>query len=202
MKNEYVEKNIAVVRTTLHRKGVQGVKTQEIREILENNNNDSKDAVQKLLEKYQTAIVDSGENPPESPANETEEEDFKALLKIEPVSAPDETVSMIRSEANNMGLSIPVEHINNIASSVKQSKTFQSDRIKAVKAALVAYIDWSHEQSTNEASEVIQEVERYAVSKAVEFNNNMGVQLSSIFHRAEQDADQFTAQLISALSVN
>jgi isopropylmalate/homocitrate/citramalate synthase len=101
-----------------------------------------------------------------------------------------------------MGLTIPVEHINSIAQTVKQSKTFQSDRLKAVKAALIAYIDWSHEQSTNEAVELIQEVEQYATNKAVEFNNNMGEQLSNIFRTTEQNADQFTAQLISALSVS
>ncbi|XAI95701.1 hypothetical protein [Dolichospermum phage Dfl-JY23] len=198
MKNPNTEKNIPLIRTRLHRKGVTGVPSQEIRDLLENNDNNIDDAVETLLKKYQSAIaVDSGENDDSEP-----EEDFKALLKINSNDNSDNTVSMIKSEAQSMGLVIPVNHINNIATSVKQSRTFQSDKLKAIKSALIAYIDWQHEESTNEATQVIEEVKQHATNKAVDFNNNMVGELSDFFRTSEQNTEEFTKQLISALSVD
>ncbi|QLF85117.1 hypothetical protein [Nostoc phage YongM] len=201
MKNENIERNIPTVRTRLHRKGVTSIKSEEIRELLTNNDNDVNAVTQLLLEKYQTAIaVDSGENVLETPPES--EEDFKALLKINSVSNDDQTVAMIKSEAAGMGLTIPTQDISNIANSVKQSRTYQTDKIKAIKRALIAYIDWQHEQSSNDAVETIREVKQHATNKAIQFNNQMVGELSEFFRTQQESTDEFTNELIKALSVS
>ncbi|AND75627.1 hypothetical protein [Nostoc phage A1] len=189
--------NIPLIRTRLHRKGVTGLSADEIKTALENNNDDIDATVSELLSKYQTAIATTENDSVEPPESE---EDFKALLKINS-NNDDQTVAMIKSEAQGMGLTIPVNHLNDIAVSVKQSRTFQSDKLKAIKSALIAYIDWQHEQSSNEAEETIREVKQHATNKAVEFNNQMVGELSEFFRTQQESTDEFTNELIKALSV-
>ncbi|AND75535.1 hypothetical protein [Nostoc phage N1] len=199
MKNPKIESNIPTVRARLHRKNIKGVSAEQIREALESNDNDVEAATHHLIENTHVDI-DSGENSPES--IQEEPEDFKALLKIETVSTPDETVSMVKQEATNMGLTIPVEHINSIANSVKSSRTYQSNKLQAVKAALIAYIDWQHEQSSNEATSVLQEVQQHAIAKTAEFNNQMVGELSDFFRQQENNTNQFAEELLNALQFN
>ena len=210
------KKLIAQIRTRLATKGHSGFTAEEIRQVIAQNHTGELDTV---TDETKTAIVDAlislrsssetvtEDAPPESvdlpsvtEEPPTNDPDMIGMLSTVVEPSPD-PVSMVRQEASNMGVDISDVEVNNIAQQVQSQGNYNQDQIGAIKDALIAFVDWQHNQTSIGLNQTIAQVSSYAANRQVEVNNQMVGEVNNFFRVTKQNSQNNFSAIIGALQI-
>ncbi len=188
------QKIVRMIRSRLHNRGVSGVSAEIIKEALvgydiENLSEDQKALIVDQLVKHGIPLTEDA----------PKEDDAELAVLFSGKSNDDEVVDMVKQESELMGVRLNVNDINTISTKVQSLSSFKSDKIGAIKKAILAFIDYQHQKSSNEVDEMISEIKDHATKEAVSFNNRMVGDLSDFFRDQEQDFNSDVEQLLQAL---
>jgi len=145
------------------------------------------------IEEPQSVLVPLENTPESSPVYPN----FAELYKQPEV---EETAELVHQEANQMGLDLTAVDVSIITRSVKEAKSFKSDKIGTIKAALLGWVDYQASLDNDSLSQAIAEVKDHATKQSLDFNNRMVGNLSEFFRTQKQSDVASFESIIGAIN--